>query len=143
MITICFLSRVSTAGGRILCLDGGGIRGLILIQMLETLEMYLGGPVIQHFDWIAGTSTGGILSLAIASGTNVFNFISIFELVNLLVCNCFSNIGKSIKDCKALYLRFKDQVFVGKRPYDADLLEGFLRNEFGQLTMSDLDQGPK
>ena len=73
----------------------------------------------------------------------MFNFISIFELVNLLVCNCFSNIGKSIKDCKALYLRFKDQVFVGKRPYDADLLEGFLRNEFGQLTMSDLDQGPK
>lgn len=69
-----FKSRVSAVGGRILCLDGGGIRGLILIQMLEALELYLGGPVINYFDWIAGTSTGGILSLAIASGRRYLNF---------------------------------------------------------------------
>jgi len=103
--------------GRVLCLDGGGIRGLILIQMLETLEAYLGGSIIDHFDWISGTSTGGILSLALAS-------------------------GKSVKECKSLYFRFKDQVFVGKRPYDAESLEGFLRHEFGNRTMADLS-GPK
>lgn len=60
--------RTSTVGGRVLCLDGGGIRGLVLIQMLEALEYYLGGPVLNHFDWISGTSTGGILALALASG---------------------------------------------------------------------------
>jgi calcium-independent phospholipase A2 len=60
--------RKSTIGGRILCLDGGGIRGLILIQMLEALEFILGGPVIKYFDWISGTSTGGILSLALCCG---------------------------------------------------------------------------
>lgn len=107
----------SIVGGRVLCLDGGGIRGLILIQMLEALELILGGPVIQHFDWISGTSTGGILSLALAC-------------------------GKSVRECKSMYFRFKDQVFIGKRPYNADFLEGFLRTEFGERTMADIT-GPK
>lgn len=62
----CF--RTTGSKGRVLCLDGGGIRGLILIQMLEELEEILGGSIIDHFDWISGTSTGGILSLALASG---------------------------------------------------------------------------
>lgn len=50
-------------GGRLLCLDGGGIRGLILVQMLIELEIVFGKPIQYCFDWIAGTSTGGILAL--------------------------------------------------------------------------------
>jgi patatin-like phospholipase/acyl hydrolase len=69
--------RKSSIGGRILCLDGGGIRGLILIQMLEALETILGGPVIKHFDWISGTSTGGILALALCCGKAALYFIII------------------------------------------------------------------
>ena len=48
-----------------LCLDGGGIRGLVLIQILLAVEKEVGRPIRQCFDWIAGTSTGGILALAI------------------------------------------------------------------------------
>ena len=80
-----FFISVSVVGGRMLCLDGGGIRGLNLIKMLEALELYLGGPVIEYFDWIAGTSTGGILALALASGIRLIthfkqqlNYDSIF-----------------------------------------------------------------
>lgn len=50
-------------GGRLLCLDGGGIRGLILVQMLLELETMFEVPIQQCFDWIAGTSTGGIIAL--------------------------------------------------------------------------------
>ena len=50
--------------------------------------------------------------------------------------------GKSVKECKSLYFRFKDKVFVGKRPYDEVALERFLRSEFGEKTMADLT-GPK
>jgi patatin-like phospholipase/acyl hydrolase len=32
------------------------------------LEKELGCPVIQCFDWVAGTSTGGILTLGLAGG---------------------------------------------------------------------------
>ena len=52
----------------ILTMDGGGIRGLILIQLLLALEEFSKQPIVRLFDWIAGTSTGGILALAIVHG---------------------------------------------------------------------------
>ncbi|KAJ8321225.1 hypothetical protein KUTeg_001223 [Tegillarca granosa] len=53
---------------KVLCLDGGGIRGLVLVQMLIAIEKYAGKPIVKCFDWIAGTSTGGLLALGIARG---------------------------------------------------------------------------
>ncbi|KAF3852918.1 hypothetical protein F7725_006273 [Dissostichus mawsoni] len=41
--------------------------GLVLIQMLIALEREA-GPTRELFDWVAGTSTGGILALAIVHG---------------------------------------------------------------------------
>lgn len=64
---------------RLLCLDGGGIKGLVLIQMLIALEKEAGMPTRELFDWVAGTSTGGILALAIIHGVCVcFPFFLIF-----------------------------------------------------------------
>lgn len=53
---------------QVLSLDGGGIRGLVLIQILMEIEAALGKPIQECFDWIGGTSTGGILALALARG---------------------------------------------------------------------------
>lgn len=50
---------------RILSLDGGGIRGVIPATVLMALEQQLGQPIASSFDLIAGTSTGGILALAL------------------------------------------------------------------------------
>ncbi len=47
---------------RILSIDGGGIRGILPGQILVRLESILGGPIYEHFDLVAGTSTGGILA---------------------------------------------------------------------------------
>lgn len=52
-------------GDRVLCLDGGGIRGLILIELLCAIEKVTGKRIVELFDWIIGTSTGGILALAL------------------------------------------------------------------------------
>lgn len=52
-------------GSRILFLDGGGVRGLIQIEVLEQLERETGRRVTELFDWIVGTSTGGIVALAL------------------------------------------------------------------------------
>ena len=54
----------SPKGDRVLCLDGGGIKGLILIDMLITIERIANKKITELFDWIIGTSSGGILALA-------------------------------------------------------------------------------
>ncbi|GIZ36674.1 hypothetical protein CKM354_000014300 [Cercospora kikuchii] len=55
------------AGTRVLCLDGGGIRGIIELAVLGLIENTLGcGFQIQaFFDLIVGTSTGGIIALGL------------------------------------------------------------------------------
>src|SRR5450432_517190 len=52
----------------ILCLDGGGIRGILTLQLLKALEAQAGAPCHQIFDMVAGTSTGAIIAGLIASG---------------------------------------------------------------------------
>jgi len=41
---------------------------MILIQLLLAIEQATGQPIRNCFDWIGGTSTGGILALAIVHG---------------------------------------------------------------------------
>jgi calcium-independent phospholipase A2 len=41
---------------------------LVLIQLLISLEKEAGRPIKELFDWVSGTSTGGILALAIVHG---------------------------------------------------------------------------
>jgi patatin-like phospholipase/acyl hydrolase len=50
---------------RLLSIDGGGIRGIIPAIVLAELERATGKPVSECFDLVAGTSTGGILALAL------------------------------------------------------------------------------
>ena len=52
---------------RALSIDGGGIRGVIPARFLGELERVAGRPVSQLFDVIAGTSTGGIIALGLAT----------------------------------------------------------------------------
>uniref|UniRef100_A0A7M4FRJ9 phospholipase A2 n=1 Tax=Crocodylus porosus TaxID=8502 RepID=A0A7M4FRJ9_CROPO len=103
---------------RVLCLDGGGIRGLVLIQLLIAIEKATGRPIRDLFDWIAGTSTGGILALAIVH-------------------------GKSMDYLRCLYFRMKDEVFRGSRPYESEPLNEFLKREFGEHTKMTEVQKPK
>lgn len=71
------VGRRQRKGDRVLCLDGGGIRGLILIELLSAIEEISGAKIIDLFDWIIGTSTGGILALAIVySKLNMYKVLS-------------------------------------------------------------------
>ncbi len=59
------VERLKNGGGRVLCLDGGGIRGLIQIEILSQLERVTGKKVTELFDWIIGTSTGGVVAIGV------------------------------------------------------------------------------
>lgn len=50
---------------RILSIDGGGVRGIIPAKVLERIEKKTGQPISRLFDFIAGTSTGAVISLAL------------------------------------------------------------------------------
>jgi patatin-like phospholipase/acyl hydrolase len=53
---------------RILAIDGGGIRGLVPAAFLAVLEEQLPEPVVDYFDLVVGTSTGGIIALGLGAG---------------------------------------------------------------------------
>ena len=50
----------------ILALDGGGVRGVITLHMIASLEAHLGRPACEFFDMFAGTSTGAIIAALLA-----------------------------------------------------------------------------
>ncbi|KAF2735254.1 FabD/lysophospholipase-like protein [Polyplosphaeria fusca] len=54
------------AGTRLLCLDGGGMRGIVELEVLRSIQAQFNNkiPIRAFFDLIVGTSTGGIISLA-------------------------------------------------------------------------------
>ncbi|MBP9708515.1 MAG: patatin-like phospholipase family protein [Oligoflexales bacterium] len=52
----------------ILSLDGGGVRGIFSAAVLAALEEDFNVKIVDHFDLIAGTSTGGILALGLGLG---------------------------------------------------------------------------
>ena len=53
---------------QILSLDGGGLRGMYSAAVLARFEEDLGVTITDHFDLIAGTSTGGIIAVALGLG---------------------------------------------------------------------------
>lgn len=63
-------SEPSSAPARfqILALDGGGLRGMFSAAVLARLEDDLDIRITDHFDLIAGTSTGGIIALGLGLG---------------------------------------------------------------------------
>ena len=55
------------ASYRVLAMDGGGIRGILTACILERIDAVLPG-FLNGVNLVAGTSTGGLLALGLASG---------------------------------------------------------------------------
>lgn len=52
---------------RILAVDGGGIRGIVPATVLVELQRRLPQPIVDYFDVVAGTSTGGLVASAVCA----------------------------------------------------------------------------
>jgi uncharacterized protein len=64
---------------RILCIDGGGIKGVFPAAVLSKLEKNLDRPIAEYFDLIAGTSTGGIIAIGLAMRVPASDILKLYE----------------------------------------------------------------
>jgi hypothetical protein len=81
------VDRLQRKGPRkLLAIDGGGIRGVLSLQILAKIEDLLINEskrpdyrLADYFDYVAGTSTGGIIAAGIALGMSVSEILKFYE----------------------------------------------------------------
>jgi hypothetical protein len=64
---------------RILVIDGGGIKGVVPASFLAHVEECLPNTIAHYFDLIVGTSTGGIIALALGLGLSARETLAFYE----------------------------------------------------------------
>ncbi len=110
---------------RILALDGGGIRGVYTAVLLQQLSKQVPG-FLGRANLLAGTSTGGILALALAIGMKADELVALYQDNGKLIFS--KSLLREIGDLGAL---------IGSK-YDNANLEQVLRDKFGDRTLDDL-----
>jgi patatin-like phospholipase/acyl hydrolase len=70
---------MSDTSFHILSLDGGGLKGLFAASFLVHWERETGRSVADSFDLIVGTSTGGIIALALGIGMPANEILSFYR----------------------------------------------------------------
>jgi patatin-like phospholipase/acyl hydrolase len=112
---------------RILSLDGGGIRGIVTIVLMQRLARQAGlEGWLDRADLIAGTSTGGLLALAIAKGMDLAEMRELYETK-----------GRVIFDDSWLD-DLRDLGKIAGADYDTRGLERELERVFGDTTLAQL-----
>lgn len=112
---------------RILSLDGGGIKGLYSAIIIEKLEEKY-GPMNQYFDIICGTSTGGIIALALASGIPAKEISKLYKEEGPKIFPYTSRLTRGLAKFKQLFLSSK---------YENKSLKTALQNVFGNKKIED------
>ena len=69
---------------KLLAIDGGGIRGVIALEVLLEIEKILGGGrsefrLASYFDYISGTSTGAIIAAGLSLGMSVRQLLDFYQ----------------------------------------------------------------
>lgn len=125
--------RLSRPGPkRILALDGGGVRGILTLGILERMEALLQEQnddpdlrLCDYFDLIGGTSTGSIIATGLALG------MSVPELSNYYMTLGNVIFGKK----KNLY-----HYLTKGEKYDIKPLNNSLRKVFGDIKLGDQER---
>ena len=105
-----FGANVAKQDVNLLALDGGGIRGLVLCEMLLMIEkrrkmLYPDAPAfLSKFQWFSGTSTGSIMALGhVYNGFNAEVGLSLYwHLKNKVFPGMWERLKKGLKDAYLL-----------------------------------------
>lgn len=110
----------------ILSIDGGGIKGLIPAIILSEIERRIGAPLAERADLIAGTSTGGIIGMALSrweGGSPMYSAADVVGMYRSLGWQAFSR------------PRWPPLRLVAPK-YDGAGLQSVLKEKFGAARLS-------
>ena len=118
----------TTRPRRLLALDGGGIRGVMSLEILRKIEQDLATATGKgasfrlgdFFDYIGGTSTGAIIAAGLAMGKSVQELIDFYIEAGPLMFEKSSLIGRLRSFYQADPLRKKLNSVFGDRTLGAD-----------------------
>jgi hypothetical protein len=80
LIVFCVVSMsVHASKTRILSLDGGGVRGVVTLELMRQLEKDSGIHFHNDFDVFAGTSTGSVIAVLLACGVSVDHILNDYQ----------------------------------------------------------------
>jgi hypothetical protein len=116
---------------KVLCIDGGGIKGLYSAELLAKFEQVFDCCISDCFDMLCGTSTGGIIALAASLKIPMSDVVKFYQVHGPVI---FSENTKHKLGGRA-YLRIKQTAFGGK--YSADPLRSALEGVFKDKTIAD------
>lgn len=108
---------------KILSIDGGGIRGIFPAAYLSELERRFlsGAPITDYFDMVAGTSTGGIIALALAKGMTAKGALDIYLNKGDKIFPTLTGVNRFVRLVKSL----------SQPKHDQEVLRSALEEEFG------------
>ncbi|WP_175639111.1 CBASS cGAMP-activated phospholipase [Metabacillus schmidteae] len=106
---------------KILCIDGGGMKGIVPAIYLKRIEEQLGAPIYKFFDMICGTSTGGIIALGLTAGISAKDISDLYikKGQEIFPKNLFTNNLKSSKYSNKNLLSLLKQTFGDRKIEDA------------------------
>ena len=110
---------------KVLSIDGGGIKGIYSAKILEEIEKEFNSSIVEYFDLICGTSTGGLIALALSLKIPVSEMVSLYENFGSLIFNK----PKGLK-------RYYRQLIKGGK-YDNEILKNKLKEIFRTSRISD------
>lgn len=106
---------------KILSIDGGGIKGLYSSIILNEIEK-IHGKINEHFDLICGTSTGGLIALAIAADIPLKKIIDFFKNKGPEIFPSQNWLKRKFHECKQLCFSTK---------YNNKILKNTLNDIYG------------
>ncbi len=119
---------------KILSIDGGGIRGIIPAMVLAKIEEMTSKPICKLFDFISGTSTGGILALCLTKPSNNNQDIPAYSAQDIV--NLYVEYGKKIFSSDILH-RITSFNGLFDEKYSSGGIESLLKKYLGTSRLSD------
>jgi calcium-independent phospholipase A2-gamma len=127
--------QLKSDGIRILSIDGGGIRGIVVMELLKRLEELTKKRIFELFDFICGTSNGAIIICGLAAQAD----LTLVECVNRYknISNDIFNRNSTMDVLSGTYNMLTSHAY-----YDVKLWENYLKKYMGYTKIIETSKYP-